>query len=185
MTTVYHPTTEELDDGLDALLASPADAGTLDMIVRRPDVEQREVLEIGELVVGEGLAGDNYVARGSTATPDGAAHPEAELNIMNSRAVDLVSGGDRDRWHLAGDQLLVDLDLSVDNLPTGSRLSIGNAVIEVTAKPHTGCAKFRSRFGVDAARWVNADKQQRRRGICAVVVEAGTIRSGDQIIKIA
>jgi hypothetical protein len=184
MTTVNHPTMNELDDGLDAVLASPADAGTLEMIVRRPGVDQREVIEVGELVVGEGLLGDNYLARGSSATLDGSAHPEAQLNIMNSRAVDLVAGRDRGRWQLAGDQMFVDLDLSVDNVPTGTRLSVGNALIEVTAKPHTGCAKFRSRFGIDAARWVNADAQQRRRGICAVVVVAGTIRPGDQITKV-
>ena len=103
---------------------------------------------------------------------------------MNSRAVDLVAGGDRDRWALAGDQFFVDLDLSVENLPVGTRLTIGTAMIEIAAKPHNGCAKFAARFGQEAVRWVNRDKHQRRRGLNAMVVESGTVRSGDPITKL-
>ena len=154
------------------------------MIVARPEVDERKVLDRGELLVGEGLAGDNYLQRGNAKTPDGAAHPEAQLNLMNSRAVDLVADGDRERWPLAGDQVFVDFDLSVANVPTGTRLAIGSAVIEVSAKPHTGCAKFGARFGMDAARWVNSDKELRYRGINAIVVQGGTIQPGDAITKI-
>jgi hypothetical protein len=178
---VTHPTTEQLDAGLDAVAASPSDGGTVEMIVRRPTIGEREVLDAADLIVGEGLAGDNYLARGSR---DGPADPEAQLNIMNSRSLDLCALGDRDRWQLAGDQLLVDLDLSVDNVPTGTQLAIGSAVIEVSAKPHTGCAKFRERFGTDAARWVNSRKDLRLRGINATVVQAGTVRRGDVIRKL-
>lgn len=182
---VTNLTRAELDAGTDHVLASPADVGTVEMIVRRPEVDGREVLDEGELIVGEGLAGDNYLARGNEHTPDGTAHPEAQLNVMNSRAIDLVAGGDPDRWPLAGDQFFVDLDLTVDNLPAGSRLRIGSALIEVTPKPHNGCRKFSARFGVDAVRWVNADTGQRRRGLNAIVVEPGTVRVGDTITKLA
>jgi hypothetical protein len=184
MSTVQHLTTDQLDAGLAHIAASPSDVGTIEMIVRRPDVDEREVLEECELVVGSGLTGDNYLDRGSPATDDGSAHPEAQLNLMNSRAVDLVAAGDRGRWALAGDQFFVDLDLSVDNLPVGTRLALGTAVIEVAAKPHNGCAKFAARFGQDAARWVNRDKHQRRRGLNAMVVGAGTVRQGDTITKL-
>lgn len=181
MTTTVHLDTAAIDAGVAAAGASPARVGTVDMIVRRPVTDEREVLESGELVVGEGLVGDNYVARGDSKRPDGSAHPEAQLNLMNSRYLDVVANGDRSRWPLAGDQFLVDLDLSVDNLPVGTRLRIGTAVIEVAAKPHNGCAKFARRFGQDAARWVNRSKQHRRRGLNAMVVEAGTVSTGDEI----
>lgn len=181
MTTTVHLDMQELDAGLAAAGRSPSRVGTVEMIVRRPEVDAREVLEQGELVVGEGLAGDNYLVRGSTKTPDGSAHPEAQLNVMNSRILDTITAGDRTRWPLAGDQFLVDLDLSVANLPVGTRLQLGSAVIEVAAKPHNGCAKFAQRFGQDAARWVNRSKEQRRRGLNAIVVEPGSVHAGDEI----
>lgn len=175
---------EQLDAGLDAVAASPADDGRLEMVVSRPAVDERRVLDEGVLEVGAGLVGDSYLARGSTSTTDGSADPEAQLNLMNARAVDLVAGGDRSRWPLAGDQLFVDFDLSVSNAPAGTRLRIGTATIEVTAKPHRGCAKFADRFGIDAARWVNSDPELRLRGINARVVEAGSVRPGDRVTKL-
>ena len=113
------------------------------------------------------MVGDNYVERGDRRTPDGRADPLGELNIMGSRALEAVAGADRERWQLAGDQLIVDFDLSVDNAPAGTRLRVGTAIIEVTTKPHNGCAKFADRFGIDAARWINSRKDLRLRGICA------------------
>ena len=164
---------------------SPADHGRLEMIVRRPATEAREVLASAELDVTVGLVGDNWLARGSRSRPDGSAEPDAQLNIMNIRCARLVAGGD-ERVPLAGDQLFVDLDLSPENLPTGTRLQIGGAVIEVTAQPHTGCAKFTRRFGLAAHRWINGNigKQHRLRGICAKVVVPGTITAGDTITKL-
>ena len=184
MEAMAHLTAQQFEQRQAEVLHSPADDGTLEMLVARPDVGEREVLEHGELIVGEGLAGDNYIARGNAKTDDGKAHPEAQLNIMNSRSVDLCADGDRSLWPLAGDQMFVDFDLSVANIPTGTRLAIGTAVIEVAAKPHTGCAKFSERFGIDAARWVNSDKERRYRGINAMVVQAGVVKPGDKITKL-
>ena len=179
-----HLTTDQLNAGIPSIEASPDDGGTVEMIVRRPAIDEREVIPSAELVVGEGVAGDNYLARGSSRTPDGLAHPEAQLTLMNARSVDLCAGGDRGRWPLAGDQLFVDFDLSIENAPAGTQLMIGSAVIEVSAKPHNGCAKFRERYGVDAARWVNSRNDLRLRGINAMVVQAGTVRTGDTIKKV-
>jgi tRNA (Thr-GGU) A37 N-methylase len=164
---------------------SPADHGRLDMIVRRPAVGEREVLASGMLNTEVGLVGDNWLARGSRSSADGRAELDAQLNIMNIRCARLVAGGD-ERVSLAGDQLFVDLDLSPSNLPAGTQLRIGTAVIEVTAKPHTGCAKFTQRFGLAAHRWINgkAGQQDRLRGICAKVVVAGDIAAGDGITKV-
>ena len=174
-------TREDLDAGLDHVLLSGTDTGRIEMVVARPAIDERVVLSEGRLIIGEGLAGDNYLDRGI----DGAGpHPEAQLTLMNSRAVDLVAGGDRDRWPLAGDQLFVDFDLTEQNAPTGTRLAVGTAVIEVSAKPHTGCAKFAARFGVDAARWANSRDGTRLRGINAVVIEAGVVKPGDTIAKL-
>ena len=179
-------TTEELEAGLDEILGSPADAGTVELIVRRPAEGEREVLAEGVLDLVEGLVGDMWRVRGSKTTPDGSSNPDMQLNVMNVRAVDLVAGGDRERWALAGDQLYVDLDLSEANLPPGTRLALGTAVIEVTEPPHTGCVKFSGRFGVDAHKFVNAKRHRhlRLRGMCAKVVEPGTVRSGDEIRKL-
>ena len=181
---MIHVSSSELDAGLASVRCSPHDRGVVEMIVCRPAVDERRVLDEATLVVGEGLAGDNYLTRPHPRTPDGQAHPEAQLNLMNSRAADLVAGGDRARWPLAGDQLFVDFDLSLANTPPGTRLAIGEAIIEVSHKPHTGCSKFSERFGIDAARWVNAEQDERRRGINAMVVRGGTVRTSDAIVKL-
>lgn len=179
-----HVSRELLEAGAEHVHRSPSDNGTVDMLVRRPAEDQREVLDSGELVVGGGLAGDNYVGRGNPRTTDGKADPDAQLAVMNSRGADLVSDGDRECWPLAGDQLFVDFDLSLGNLPAGTRLALGTAVIEVSAKPHTGCAKFAARFGMDAARWANSSDERRYRGINAMVVQTGTVSQGDKIAKV-
>ena len=181
-----HLTTEELEAGLDRILDAPASSGIVELIVRRPAEGEREVLEEGELDLTEGLVGDTWIVRGSKRTKDGSSHPDMQLNVMSARAVDLVAAGNRERWALAGDQLYVDLDLSEANLPPGTKLALGSAVIEVTAEPHTGCAKFHARFGGDAHRFVNTKQHRhlRLRGLNAKVVEPGTVRSGDVIRKL-
>jgi hypothetical protein len=183
---VRHLNRDELDRGLDEIRAAPKDEGVLRLIVRRPEIGRREVLERGSLDVTHGLVGDNWRTRGSSRTPDGTAHPDMQLNIMSARVIALVAQ-DPGRWQLAGDQLFVDLDLSEENLPPGTRLAIGSAVVEVTAQPHTGCAKFVARFGVDAMKFVNSPvgRMLHLRGINAKVVEAGTISVGDVVKKLA
>ena len=180
-----HVTASELAAGLDAILKSPQESGVLELIVRRPRVDHREVLETGELDLKHGLVGDTWNIRASSRTPDGSPHPDKQLNVMNARAAALVAQT-KDRWALAGDQLFVDLDLSVTNLPAGTQLALGSAVIEITALPHTGCQKFLARFGLEAMRFFNSPLglELRLRGLNAKVVRAGTIRVGDIVRKL-
>jgi hypothetical protein len=182
---VRHLGTDELEAGLADVRASPTDAGTVELIVRRPATGEREVVDRGTLDREVGLVGDTWRSRGSRHTPDGSAEVARQLTLMNARFARLVAGGDDSRRALAGDQLYVDLDLSVANLPPGSRLELGDAVIEITDEPHTGCAKFSGRFGVDALRFVNAPTgvSLRLRGVNARVVTGGTVRAGDPIRK--
>jgi hypothetical protein len=176
---------DALEAGLPHVREAPRDQGALRLIVRRPAADAREVLEEGELSLEEGLVGDTWRMRGSSRSADGRAHPDMQLNVMNARAAALVAQQD-DRWALAGDQLFVDLDLSGDNVPPGTRLAIGSAVIEVTDQPHTGCCKFVARFGLDAMKLVNSPvgRSLNLRGICARVVQPGTIRVGDAVSKL-
>ncbi|HEX8174662.1 MAG TPA: MOSC domain-containing protein [Pyrinomonadaceae bacterium] len=180
-----HLTMPELEAGLDVIRLSPKDEGTLELIVRRPQVDARETLEEAELHLLEGLVGDNWRQRGSSRTQDGTAHSDMQLNIMNARVIALLAQHKR-HWPLAGDQLFIDMDLSEENLPVGTRLAIGSAIIEVTAQPHTGCHKFVARFGLDAMKFVNSavGKQLHLRGINARVFQPGLIRVGSVVKKI-
>jgi hypothetical protein len=155
------------------------------LIVRRPQIEEREVLDEGQLDPVEGLVGDSWSRRGSSRTADGGPHPEMQLNIMNARVTALLAQ-DKARWQLAGDQLYLDMDLSAENLPAGTQLAIGSAVIEVTPPPHTGCKKFVARFGLDAMKFVNSPvgRELQLRGINARVIQAGIIRVGDMAKKL-
>jgi len=178
-----HRIAEELAAGMAAVRAAPRNAGTVEMIVRRSAVDAREVLAEGRLTPEDGLVGDGWRARGSRSTPDGAADPDRQVTVMSSRYVDLLAGGDRSAWPLAGDQLYVDLDLSEASLPAGTRLAIGTALVEVTEPPHTGCAKFSARFGSEALRLANSPEGRalRLRGLHVRVLEAGVVRAGDEI----
>ncbi|MEZ5141845.1 MAG: hypothetical protein R2726_04915 [Acidimicrobiales bacterium] len=180
-----HPTATELQTALDPIRRSPSDAGVVALVVRRPTVGEREVLEVGLLSVDEGLVGDSWSTRGSRHTADGSPHPDMQLNVINARAAAAVSP-DPDRRALAGDQLHLDLDLSTANLPPGTRLAVGEAVIEITDRPHRGCAKFRRRVGAAAMRFVNSEvgRELNLRGVNAKVVVAGTVRPGDRVAKL-
>ncbi len=183
--SVEHLSTAALEAGLEHVRDSPQDGGTVELIVCRPAVDERMALAEGTLDAAAGLVGDTWRARGSSRTGDGSAHPDMQLTVMNARAALLVAQ-DPGRRMLAGDQLYVDLDISVANLPPGTRLGLGSAVIEVTGRPHLGCVKFAARFGQDAWRFVNSrvGRALRLRGLNARIVVSGTVRPGDVIRKL-
>jgi MOSC domain-containing protein len=176
---------DRLEAGLAHILDSPSELGTVELVVRRPSEGEREVLDEGVLDLEHGLVGDRWRRhRGSTDENDDGRL--AQITVMNARLVDLVAGGDRERWALAGDQLYVDFDLRAENLPPGTQLQVGTATLEVTPIPHTGCAKFTARFGSDATRFINgkANRELRLRGLNTRVVRPGTVRPGDPIRKV-
>ncbi len=185
MLNVLHLSIMELEAGMDHIRQSPKENGVLKMIVRRPAVDEREAISEGELNTTEGLEGDTWKTRGSSHTTDGSANVNSQITVMNARTIALLAQ-DEERWSLAGDQLYIDMDLSDDNIPPGTRLAIGTAIVEVSAQPHSGCKKFSARFGVEAMKFVNSPEGKRLhlRGINTRVVQPGTIRVGDVIKKI-
>lgn len=181
-----HRSMAELESALDHIRASPVDAGRLELVVRRPGLGERDVLDEAELSTDVGIVGDTWATRGSKRTADGSSHPDMQLNVMNARVSRAIAGDDGADRALAGDQLHVDLDLSPDRVSVGTRFSVGSAIIEITDQPHTGCAKFAARFGPEALRFVNvgAGRELRLRGVNAKVVQPGTVRPGDLVTRI-
>ena len=181
-----HRSREELYAGLDEIKAAPQDPGIVRLIVRRPTVDGREVVPDALVTTNEGVQGDNWKARGSSRTPTRQANPNAQITLMNSRAIATIAGL-TDFWPLAGDQFFVDLDLSTANLPTGTQVRIGSSLIEITPDPHLGCKKFAARFGRDALDFVNSPigRELRLRGLNAKVIEGGTVRLGDTVARLS
>jgi MOSC domain-containing protein YiiM len=180
-----HLSLEELREGLSEILESPKDRGALKAIVIRPETDARRSLRECELSPEGGVHGDNWAKGCWMSLPDGRPHPDVQVTIMNARTIALIAQ-DETRWPLAGDNLFADLDLSADNLPPGPRLSVGSALLEITAVPHKGCKKFAERFGVDATRFVNSREGLRLhlRGIYARIVERGVVTVGDLVEKL-
>jgi MOSC domain-containing protein YiiM len=166
-----------LEAGLDQIRRSPMDDGKVELIVRRPVEDVRETLTEARLDLAAGLVGDRWLS--------GEADPARQLTLMNARVAALLAQT-QERWPLAGDQFYVDLDLSSRNLPPGTQLAAGSAVIEVSAVPHRGCKKFAARFGLDALRFVNSEVGYALclRGINTRVVRAGVVRPGDIVRKL-
>ncbi len=179
---MVHLTLAELEAGLEHIRRSPSDDGVVELIVRRPGVDRRVVLESGRLTHEDGLDGDSWSVRPSKSRPDGSPHVARQITVINARLAALVAV-EPERRPLAGDQLHLDLDLSRSNLPAGTRLEIGTAIIEVSSEPHRGCEKFAARFGNQALRFVNSEagRELRLRGLNARVVRPGTVTIGDRV----
>ena len=183
--TVNHLDTDGLEAGIDYILDTPDDKGLVRMIVSRPETGIRKILKSASLDTIEGLIGDNWKDRGSSSTSDKSADPETQITIMNSRVIELIAHSS-DRWKLAGDQLFIEIDISRNNLPPGSKLKVGSAIIEVSGKPHTGCQKFSQRFGLDALKFVSTPMARELcfRGINARVMKSGIVTVGDIVNKV-
>ena len=182
---VKHLNMNELEAGINYILQTLDDKGPVCMIVSRPEIEIRKILNSASLDTIEGLIGDNWKHRGSSDTPNKSANPETQITIMNCRVIDLIAQS-RERWKLAGDQLFIDMDISRNNLPPGSQIKMGSTVLEVSAKPHTGCKKFSDRFGLDALKFVSTPRGRELclRGINARVLKTGVVKIGDIVTKL-
>lgn len=179
-------TTADLEARLEHLRAAPADTGTLDLLVARPEPGDRVLLAEGVLDEAGGLVGDSWLTRATSRAVASGRHLDAMVTVMSSRMVRLLADTD-ERRALAGDQLYVDLDISHANLPAGSRIAVGDdAVLEVSAKPHAGCRKFQARFGEEAVAFVNSPEgsRLRLRGLNARVVRGGVVRVGDAVRRL-
>ena len=182
---IEHLTLADLEAGLDHVRDSPKEQGVLELIVSRPEEDAREVMALADLDIELGLVGDTWQDRPSARSADGKAHPDMQITIMNSRVAALVAG-DKERWQLSGDQLFADIDLSAENMPPGTRISVGPAILEATDQPHTGCKKFSARFGIDALQLISSPigKELQLRGINCKVVQGGEIKPGDIVRKV-
>ena len=176
---------DDLEAGVDRVRKSPKQEGVIELIICRPKIGERRELEIAELDLDKGLIGDNWKKRGFAKNRDGSAHPDMQINLMNSRAIGLIAK-EKNRWMLAGDQFYVDLDLCPANVPPGTQLAMGKVVIEVTNEPHLACKKFAERFGRDAAMFANSEvgKSLNLRGINAKVILPGKVNIGSVIKKV-
>ncbi len=180
-----HLTLSELQAGLPEILNSPADDGEMQGIVIRLEGGRRRDLESCEISLTGGAHGDHWANGCWKSTEDGRPHPDVQICIMNARCIALIAQ-ERDNWPPAGDNLLIDMDLTPANTPPGTRLAIGTALIEITDTPHNGCNSFIERFGRDACIFVNTGegKRLRLRGIYGRVVQDGRITVGDRVSKI-
>jgi MOSC domain-containing protein YiiM len=174
---VEHLDLAALEAGVDHARQSPQDDGRVELIIRRPSEGEREQLAEATLDTEDGLVGDRWRLSGSP-------NQKAQLTLKNARFAAVVAQSP-ERVPLAGDQLYVDFDLSAANIPPGTRLAIGSAVVEVTDEPHTGCRKYLDRFGKDALKFVNSPvgRALNLRGINARIVVGGVVRAGDTIRK--
>jgi len=165
---------DALEAGLRSLPALPRTGGRVVLICRRTPDGSRETPARTELTFADGVPGDDWSRRPPR-------DPEAQLAVMCAPVAELIANGQP--LVVFGDNLFVDLDLSNASLPTGTRLRVGGAVVEVTPKPHNGCSKFHARFGADALRFVQAKPTRDRnlRGIYWKVIEPGAVAVGDAI----
>jgi MOSC domain-containing protein YiiM len=171
-------TIDELESGLIGGIPAPRDDGSVRLICVRKGGGVHETPDEVEITAREGLRGDRWADRDAGRDPDGAT----AVTLINATVAELVAAGVQP-LHAAGDNLVVDLDIGVEALPAGSRLTIGEAILRISEQPHTGCSTFGGKFGLDALKWVSTPegRARRLRGVNCSVVQAGRVRIGDRI----
>jgi hypothetical protein len=177
-----HVTFDKLQEGLAEISQAPKNHGNIELLVIRPVQYERKVVNEITMHPITGCEGDIWHSKKTSSTPDGKPNPERQVTLINSRVLALLEGA-KDTWPKAGDQVYVDMDLSKENLPAGTDLSLGSAIIRVSAQPHNGCKKFAERYGIDATRFVNSSlgKAKSLRGINCYIVKEGIVKMGDTV----
>lgn len=172
----------DLETILEDVRNSPTEVGKILLIAVRPANGERLVVDQARMSTETGLEGDNWLDR--SADKDNVSRHN-QLTLMNSRFADAITP-DGKGWELAGDQLYVDFDISLENAPAGTLLQVGGATIRISEEPHTGCAKFVRRFGREMLKMTQTDvgKDLRLRGVNASVIESGTVCTGDSIRRV-
>lgn len=179
-----HVPRDTLDAALAHVLDAPTDAGPVHMLCRRPDRNQRDFPDSLLLDPVDGVAGDYEMAKPWLTLADGTPDPRIQVSILPLRVLDLV-WRDRETTAFPGDTIIADLNLTLDNLPVGTRLQVGSAVLEVSDLWNEGCAKWKVRYGRAAYEWTSAPAHEplRLRGIFCRILRAGEVRLGDRITK--
>jgi hypothetical protein len=175
-------TFEELESAWASLPPAPRAAGSVRALCVRREPGVHDSPDAVQVGVQDGVAGDRWSFGWQARDPERTA----QVTLMNAAVAELVAAG-RHPLHEAGDNIVVDFDISAEHLPVGSRIRVGEAVLEVSEVPHTGCSKFAARFGQDALRWVNWRhwRARRLRGMNCRVVSGGTVRVGDVIERLS
>ena len=175
-------TAEELAAALPRVLAAPLDAGPVRLLCARPKPNARTFPETLTLTRRDGVAGDFEMSRPWLELPDGSADPRIQVSILPWRVLELV-WRERDRIAHPGDNIVVDMNLTDQNLPVGTLLSVGTAVLRISDVPNDGCVKWKVRQGKAAYDWVStpANAHLRLRGLFCSVEQDGVVRLGDSV----
>ncbi|WP_199523173.1 hypothetical protein [Pararhodobacter sp. CCB-MM2] len=184
--TIAHVTREELDAALPQVLAAPKDGAAIEMLCLRPQRNQRAFVDELTVTQAEGIPGERWLCEPWLRLEDGSPHPGIQICIVSKQVLDLV-WRDRENVVHPGDTFTVDMDLGEANLPEGTLLQAGTAVLRVSEVFNDGCVKWKVRYGAAAKDWLVApgNLTHRLRGILCSVEQDGVIRNGDRLTKIA
>lgn len=183
--TSIHPTRAECDAALTHILDAPKVSAPIDMLCFRPDYGVRSFPDRIQVSVARGIEGERWLRDPWLKLPDGRPDPRIQISVLPKRVADLC-WRNRDVSPHPGDTLIADLDMTSANMPVGTRLQVGSAVIEVSDVFNNGCAKWYAQYGADSVKWINhrPHRPLRLRGILCRVVVDGEIRKSDLIEKL-
>ncbi|MEF3048329.1 MOSC domain-containing protein [Pseudotabrizicola sp. L79] len=178
-------TMAELMAALPQVLAAPKTDARIDGLCFRPAFNQRQFPDSLTLTRDQGVPGERWLTAPWMKLPDGSPDPRIQVSILPLRVMDLV-WRDREGQPHPGDTIVADLDMSEANLPAGTLLQAGTAVVRVSDAFNDACVKWKVRYGKDAKDWVKAPGHPplRLRGVLCSVEQDGIVRLGDRLRKL-